>query len=344
MCVPSKCPRKLEKMLGWHLSLKKFGFDGATQQSRSPKRSQVLLRLGSQQELQAAREVRSVLATPLYPSWYLQPFNWQARPSRLGFPIPTLTRTFFETRWGMYVVRLQIILRKRVAFCPIPKVGLTQFYMLMNRVGHVNVSYTDFLDSGSRFDVRVAGWFAAHDYWRDPRWKFVVFVRDPLERFLSAFLDKCLKPSPHCGDDDKVGWQNVSRSSSWAEKLRAFRIFVALPVPTPKMLQNDHWIPQSLYLQHGCGFTWQRLDFVGFMTSDKWRMNVQIRAMLHSLGLSLHRAGQLADEFFPVQGFASSFLEGHANLHRGEPNGRLLRRFYGHKETIQQVLRFSRQE
>lgn len=146
--------------------------------------------------------------------------------------------------------------------------------------------------------------------------------------------DNPRKPSTHCGDDLRLGWENVSSSSHWREKLRAFRVFVSLPIPTAKMLQNDHWIPQSVYLLHGCQFTWQRLDFVGLMTSDKWQMNLQVRAMLQKLGLSLDLACQLADQYFPIQGFASKFMERHANIHRnlGGSKGNIFRAFYGGKD------------
>lgn len=351
VCVPTSCPRSMERMLGFHVVLKKLGHLGAYDVSRSPVRSEVLLRLHGdgdpETHLNAGRQLRASLGSMgQLPAWYLQPFKWHARPSRLGFPAAGASRYFFETRWGMFLNRIQILPRKRVAFCPIPKAGLSQWYMLLNRVGHLNVSYSDFLDGASRFDTRVSGWFASHDYWRDPRWKFVVFVRDPLERFVSAFLDKCLKPSPHCGDDLRLGWQNVSSSSPWREKLRAFRIFVSLPIPTPKMLQNDHWIPQSVYLLHGCQFTWQRLDFVGLMTSDKWQMNLQVRAMLHKLGLSLDLACHLADQYFPIQGFASKFMERHANIHRshGGSKAHIFHAFYGRKETLQRVMRYVRQD
>ena len=188
----------MERMLGFHVVLKKLGHLGAYDVSRSPVRSEVLLRLHGdgdpETHLNAGRQLRASLGSMgQLPAWYLQPFKWHARPSRLGFPAAGASRYFFETRWGMFLNRIQILPRKRVAFCPIPKAGLSQWYMLLNRVGHLNVSYSDFLDGASRFDTRVSGWFASHDYWRDPRWKFVVFVPDPLERFVSAFLDKCLK-------------------------------------------------------------------------------------------------------------------------------------------------------
>eukprot|EP00438_Fugacium_kawagutii_P002828 Skav214114 [mRNA] locus=scaffold1185:373580:374659:- [translate_table: standard] len=337
----------MERLLGWHVVLKKFGYPQGAHRARAPKRSHILMRLhGSALDLHAAQEMKAQLSKPGLPSWYLQPFNWKVRPSlHRGFQGVAKTRDFFASRWGLFQDRLQIILSKRQALCSIPKVGLTQFFMLMQRVGQNNVSYGHFNKAESRWETRLSGWFASNIFWGDPRWKYAVFVRDPLERFVSAFVSKCMKPSASCGDDMKMFWGNVSSVSPLVDQVRAFRLFVALPVPTPKMLEDDHWIPQSVYLLHGCGFPWQRLDFVGLMTADKIQMNIQVRAMFHQFGFSLERAAKLADEHFPRKGFANERHERHSNIHGkiGHVHSRF-RAFYSRKETLQQVMRYVRQD
>ena len=336
VCVPSLCLRSMERMLGWHVVLKKFGYpQGAHRQSRPPIRSNILLRIPTgraRQHLQAVKDLREGLQavkTRRFPSWYLQPFAMPARTFK-KLRVSKDTQDFFQEEYGAFVIRHQVIARRKVAMCSIPKVGLTQFYMLMQRVGFRNASYDDFNDPNPKKGSLVATWFASHDWWRDPRWKFAVFVRDPLERFLSAFLDKCLKRSTSCGDDHKTGWQNVTLTSSRSEKLRAFGLFVSL-APTQKMLRDDHWILQSVYLQEGCGFPIHRLDFVGLLMSDKWQVNLQVRAMLHGFGLSLESAKNLADEYFPRKGWADDNQKKHSNIHGGG-EGHLFRTFYSQKD------------
>ena len=91
VCVPSLCLRSMERMLGWHVVLKKFGYpQGAHRQSRPPIRSQILLRIPTGraknlQHLQAVKDLREgLLAVPTrrFPSWYLQPFAMPARTSK----------------------------------------------------------------------------------------------------------------------------------------------------------------------------------------------------------------------------------------------------------------------
>ncbi|CAK9107265.1 unnamed protein product [Durusdinium trenchii] len=312
-----------------------------------PRRSHVFVRLHGPQDAQLAVELSERLGDAFgapKPAWYLQPSNWKSRPSRHGFTPSSLTLGYFDRMWGMWSTRLQVNSRQRTVMCAIPKVGLSQFYMLMQRIGLVNASYSDFADPNLRFADRVVAWFASHDYWRDVRWKFIVFVRDPLERFLSAFNDKCLQPSTHCGVDVRQGWANVTLSSSLHEKVRAFRLFVAVPIPTRTMLQNDHWILQSLYLLYGCQFTWQRVDFVGLMSSDQTGMNFQVRMMLHNiLGFSWAVASSMAESYFPSTGFASEHAAKHHKINRGQA-ARTFQTFYSHKDTLHKVLRYVRQD
>lgn len=253
LCVPSFCSRSGE-LLEWQR--------GA--------RSHILLRLHHPTQALAVEELKGRLART-QPEWYLRPWRWPARPPWVAFQVRSATRHFFDFQWGLFTTRMQVISKRRAVFCAIPKVGLTQFYMLMQRLGGRNASYQDFLEPRDRGEDRLAAWFASADYWKDHRWKLLTFVRDPLERFLSAFMDKCLEDSTHCGLD--LPWP-VSLQSSREDQVAAFRWFAAA-TPGEKMLTNDHWILQSHYILHGCGFIWQRLDFVGLLSSEKPSVNYQ---------------------------------------------------------------------
>ena len=332
VCVPAKCHRSSEKQLGWHVVLKIFGLRGYGQVP--PRRSQILLRLHEAQQASVVEELKESLLSGPKPAWYLQQFQWNARPSRLGFVAPTITQEFFRHLWSMWVTRLQVSSRQRTMMCTIPKVGLTEFFMLMQRIGMRNASYSDFNNTHLRHDDRVVAWFATHDYWRDSRWKYILFVRDPLERFLSAFTDKCLQTSTHCGDDDRIGWNHVTLQSTLHEKIQAFQLYVALPIPTLKMLEDDHWILQSVYTLYGCGLTWHRIDFIGLMSADRAAMNFQVRAMLHgALGFSWKFSSDLAAKYFPSEGFSSAFAAKHAKNHRGDAT-KTFKAFYSNQDVF----------
>ncbi|CAJ1337100.1 unnamed protein product [Effrenium voratum] len=251
------------------------------------------------------------------PAWYLWPAAWPARPPRTAFRMALPTAFYMAFHWGLYITRLHASSRHRVALCAIPKVGLTQFFFMMHRIYGLNKTLDDLSHAASRYDERKVHYSLHYDFWKDPRWKFVVFVRDPLERFLSAFLDKCLKLSTHCREDHRRGWENVTDRSGLPEKVRAFNFFVAQPIPTLGMLEDDHWILQAVYIEFGCSFWWQRLDFVGLLTADKAAVNFQVREMLHGVfGFSWRSAVQLADEFFPKRGFSTEVDADHSNIYR----------------------------
>ncbi|CAJ1386970.1 unnamed protein product [Effrenium voratum] len=342
LCVPSWCPRAAERPLGWRQVLRRLGLSHGPQ---VPLLAKVRLRLGPS-EAEAGYSLQRLLETrPLEaPAWYLWPAAWPARPPRTAFRMALPTAFYMAFHWGLYITRLHASSRHRVALCAIPKVGLTQFFFMMHRIYGLNKTLDDLSHAASRYDERKVHYSLHYDFWKDPRWKFVVFVRDPLERFLSAFLDKCLKLSTHCREDHRRGWENVTDRSGLPEKVRAFDFFVAQPVPTLGMLEDDHWILQAVYIEFGCSFWWQRLDFVGLLTADKAAVNFQVREMLHGVfGFSWRSAVQLADEFFPKRGFSTEVDADHSNIYREGQQDRAtaaLRTFYRKKDTLHRVLRY----
>ncbi|CAE8718958.1 unnamed protein product [Polarella glacialis] len=178
-------------------------------------------------------------------------------------------------------------------------------------------------------------------YLKNPAWKYAVFVRDPVERFLSVFIDKCLNPrdkyrNPQCEEVSRIGWEEVSWESRLDDQVRAFEAFVAQGLPTPGMSSNDHWTLQSTYITEGCNFALSRINFMGLLTSDRKAVNLQVREMLHSIfGLSVHRAALFAQEHFPESGHASLAAERHSH---GASEKALA--FFRQRETLASVLRY----
>ena len=106
----------------------------------------------------------------------------------------------------------------------------------------------------------------------------VVFLRDPLERFLSGFLDKCVRrldSNNHCepllvfGDSDPNNNKGTEKSPIdsmlWDKKL-TFQAYV----DTFPLTWNMHFFPQSFY----CGGLYKTIgdyDFVGSMGENFYK-------------------------------------------------------------------------
>ena len=282
-CVPSRCAKRSEVSVGWHVLLKKLAPDAWHDASRAslrpPGRGRIRLRMSRREDAARAHQLilllESLKGGAPFPSWYLNPSSWQLRPNRAAFVARSATQDYFRREWSVFTYRLHLNHQHRYGLCSIPKVGLLQFFLLNCRLSGQNATYEDVLEPGVLLNRHLRG-LLSQVYWKRREWKLAVFVRDPLERFLSAFVDKCLQLSKNCPEVHRHGWEDVSQKSPLADQIRAFRTFASQALPTPVMLKEDHWIPQSLYLSHGCSFIWQRLDFVGLLTSDRPAVNWQV--------------------------------------------------------------------
>jgi hypothetical protein len=119
----------------------------------------------------------------------------------------------------------------------------------------------------------------ASDMLSNPSWTKAIFVRDPKERFLSAYLDKAVRhptflanqccprkhqqqslgrnmksPQQSKGDEERDWWCDVERARS---SPAAFLDFVR-----HQPCDNSHWRPQSRRMEPKY---WERIDFVGHM-------------------------------------------------------------------------------
>lgn len=281
--------------------------------------------------------------------WYLRPHSMPALSSRKGFYLSNSSRHYFEYDWAQgYIERVHVNSHRRVVFCAIPKVGLTQFLWMMYSLQNANESMTS-NPKPKRFGLKggslvgtsfLSRHLAGFMHWKSPSWKFAVFVRDPLERFLSAFLDKCLGQIPNllCPVKHQYAWiDRVLSTSRLEDQVVTFEAFVSAGIPTPAMHENDHWILQSAYIQYGCQFVWQRIHFLGLLSSDREAVNWQVREMLHSsFGLSLHRAAQVADKYFPLAGPKNRDWSAQHN----KAAGAKMHQFYRNREILAQVLRY----
>lgn len=98
-----------------------------------------------------------------------------------------------------------------------------------------------------------------------PLYTRAIFVRDPKERFLSAFLEKSLLANgTHILDIcyHQHGGSTRSKDEIW-KQTRTFQGFVDI---TRKKCKDDHWKAQSLRMGPNIASPlWQTLDFVGHM-------------------------------------------------------------------------------
>ena len=103
-----------------------------------------------------------------------------------------------------------------------------------------------------------------------------VFLRDPLERFLSAYLDKCVDSShrveKHCMPNEIFDTESEETRSS-IELMKGFsfdrnkKTMFAAYVDVMPLRWNMHFFPQSLYC-NGLYRYLEDYDFVGYMNAD----------------------------------------------------------------------------
>jgi hypothetical protein len=153
-------------------------------------------------------------------------------------------------------------------FCKLEKVASTEFRGMACLANQFNIS-----SRSCRLEQHLRP-----DYDTAPR---AVFLRDPLERFLSAFLDKCIaRPDrmlEHCEPKGMyfVGPYKTASPRAWAESLvRNPRLFFDAYVDTLPLKWNVHFFPQALYCD-GLFRHFASYDFVGNMSKSVFRSELQ---------------------------------------------------------------------
>jgi hypothetical protein len=150
----------------------------------------------------------------------------------------------------------------------IPKVGVTEwlkFFRFTYGAGDY-LSIPHWKVEREEFIVRSLPLEIAQDLWNDPTWTRAVFLRDPAERLLSAYLDKVVK-NAYTQRIFKIGALTDPKET---RPILSFGEFVDLLVgnntrcviPTGLHTCSDpHWKPQ--YLTCGLDVTLPLVDFVG---------------------------------------------------------------------------------
>jgi len=175
---------------------------------------------------------------------------------------------------------------KKLAFCYIEKNACTQFNGLFNALNH-KTGPGDVWWRSIMPNIGVDPATAT----REKGWKWAVFVRDPLVRYLSAWGSKCVQR-----EDSGMNCLPEGLFSSGAVSDFEGHVVASHANPGPNFL-NPHWAPQQDFcggLHNASGY-----DFVGHLSGD---VNSQVRDMLRMVDAPL----DYVDNFFPRR-----HIEGH---------------------------------
>jgi len=131
-------------------------------------------------------------------------------------------------------------------------------------------------------------------------WKFGIFIRDPVERYLSAFLNKC---DPLQGTDaEHCAGPTWPKGSTEEQLIQVFEMHVLRQGPYNMPLEpagGQHFLPQTDLIRQDCGFeefSIGRAEFVA--NSSDHHFGNDVRAMLERAGVK--NGDVLADRYFPT--------------------------------------------
>mmetsp|Transcript_64843 Transcript_64843/g.201025 ORF Transcript_64843/g.201025 Transcript_64843/m.201025 type:complete len:317 (-) Transcript_64843:69-1019(-) len=245
-----------------------------------------------------------------------------------------------------------ILLRpQKLAFCALQKVGSEHFGPLF--AGAANPSFLQEVRNAtdpvqvfnSNYDeVRLmSSGLAWQQLTRENGWSFAFFTRDPLQRYLSAFLSKCTAPgpnlSPPSGGRDCFGpiLDQAAGPVSLEQKRAAFEQRAARDAASG-LAQDDHWKGQFAILKDIGGlerFGPGRADFEGSLSLPD--VTGQVAAMLGGAGVP--NAAELARFFFPPRDLEKRRSQIQCPSTHCTDADEELETFYANPETVKNVLR-----
>jgi len=228
--------------------------------------------------------------------------------------------------------RLLIVPDKKLAFCYIEKNACTQFNRMMNALNGMSSSdEIPFWKSNSEGKFRrYFKWLEAgeHNISKASGWKLGIFLREPAERFLSAWLSKC--DAWEYGGIDCLGPKVQDLPLN--EKVEAFEKVVREVLPKYMASAqadgyfNAHYDPQSMFCG---GRPLSEYDFVGELSGSPAHIQQQVVDMLKR-DAGLNESDPLMD--FPRVLFPSKSTAGH-----GTGSTNLMKQFYRNPEIYKRV-------
>jgi len=195
-----------------------------------------------------------------------------------------------------HLVRMIVHKPSKLAMCIIPKNGCTSFAKMFNGLNNASDRniYEHRRSSHFQFGVTAA------DITLKNGWVLAVVLRDPIGRYISAFLSKCTaqpkNEEAYAVEADGrscLGPTVGSRNATISDIIQTFEQHVAnnfingLP-------DNGHWLPQTQILRTRCGLT--SLGDFSFIGNMDWPLYPQVLAMLNKARVP--RAADVARRYF----------------------------------------------
>jgi len=201
-------------------------------------------------------------------------------------------------RPGETQTRHIVLPEAKLAFCSLPKVASEAIVSLFNDANQ------RMCDGDRGFMLSEPGRLGVN--WstvtRANGWKFGIFIRDPVERYLSTFLNKC---NPlHRIDPEHCAGPTWPKGSTAEEVIRVFEMHVLRQGPYNMPLVpagGRHFWTQTDIIRRECGFeefSVGRAEFVA--NASDHHFGDDVRAMLERAGVK--HGGVLADRYFPAVG------------------------------------------
>jgi len=224
--------------------------------------------------------------------------------------------------------RMLIAQNKKFAFCYIEKNACTQFNLLMNGLnGMPTKDRIPFWKSNS--DGMYKEFLSTHNVSQADGWIMSIFVREPTERFLSAWLSKC--DAWEYGGIDCLGPRVTDLTISQKVELFEKTVVELLPTYMAKSRENGgfnaHYDPQHSFCG---GRQLSEYNFVGVLAGSPDNIHRQVKHMLQDHARVSPRAKimHLSDQLFPTTSKA-----GH-----GTNTVNLMKAFYRNRTILEMVM------
>lgn len=200
---------------------------------------------------------------------------------------------YYDTFGGWETAPI-VIPEYKFVFFAIPKVGCSEFKQLFRRM--MGIEDWKNQNHGIIHPPKTNGLWYLYNYsprdantiMTDPSWTRAMFVRDPRERVLSAYLDKGVRDhmfyvqNQCCGVVSKETRNTLDCGAFFKKqepdynKTITLNEFVTQVVP---VCDNDHWRPQRLRMEERY---WPFMNFIGHM--DKERAAGDVKRLLERVG------------------------------------------------------------